>query len=142
MDKAKLINKTYLDKNTNCLIWTGCRDKDGYGRLKVKGKNQKAHRVSFSLHHNMEIPNLLVLHTCDTPSCINPDHLFLGTHADNTKDMLSKGRKNILQKAKLSEDDKTNIQNTPKYHGVGSYLARVYGVSENTISKIRRTGNY
>src|ERR1700730_2840026 len=78
--------------NDSCWLWTAAKDKDGYGFFSVNGKQTKAHRFSFA-HYNGEIPTgMIVCHKCDTPSCVNPDHLFLGTHKINLDDMRSKGR--------------------------------------------------
>jgi hypothetical protein len=79
-------------KSESCWFWTGCKNKDGYGKIKVEGSTKQAHRVSYNLHVG-EIPTgVLVLHRCDVPSCVNPDHLFLGTHQDNADDREAKGR--------------------------------------------------
>jgi len=76
-----------------CWVWQGCpRGSNGYGSIKVDGKRIPAHRYSYMLYFG-EIPKgLLVCHTCDFPLCVNPSHLFVGTHADNMKDMVFKGR--------------------------------------------------
>lgn len=80
---------------TGCWLWLGKPDKHGYGRINVggrAGKAQFAHRVSWELHRG-SIPNGMgVLHHCDTPSCVNPDHLFIGTQSDNMRDARAKGR--------------------------------------------------
>lgn len=75
-----------------CWLWLGYRDRKGYGRLNIRGVPVLAHRFSWRLHHGSDPGSLLVLHHCDTPACINPEHLFLGTAADNTADMIAKGR--------------------------------------------------
>jgi len=76
----------------DCWIWMGSRSKKGYGVFNIKGKQKKAHRISYEFHKG-EIPDgLFVCHRCDTPQCINPDHLFLGTNHDNMQDAMNKGR--------------------------------------------------
>jgi hypothetical protein len=88
----RLEEKTLPVPEAGCHIWMGRSGGKGYGGFKLKGKILLAHRVSWE-YHNGPIPDgLCVLHKCDTPLCINPNHLFLGTIADNNKDCARKGR--------------------------------------------------
>ena len=81
-----------VNKTDTCWLWTGALNSKGYGSLRVNGKSVSAHRLSF-LWFKGDIPDgMLICHTCDTPSCVNPDHLWLGTPKDNHKDMWDKGR--------------------------------------------------
>ncbi len=81
------------EPNSGCWLWTGSLTSGGYGCCWWDGKQTNAHRFSW-LAYRGEIPSgQLVLHKCDMPSCVNPDHLFLGTAADNMRDMVAKGRK-------------------------------------------------
>jgi len=77
-----------------CWPWTGSRNVKGYGRVSEHGRPVLAHRVAWALAHGeMAAPGMgLVLHHCDSPPCVNPGHLYLGTAADNTADMMAKGR--------------------------------------------------
>lgn len=75
-----------------CWQWNNACDSDGYGIVKLHGIQYKAHRVAFALHNGSINDALLVLHRCDNPPCINPAHLFQGTHSDNVQDCISKGR--------------------------------------------------
>lgn len=74
-----------------CWEWQGVMHHSGYGCLRQNGKFAQAHRVSYAAFKG-EPGDLLLCHTCDNPRCINPGHLFLGTHADNMADMKAKGR--------------------------------------------------
>jgi hypothetical protein len=75
-----------------CWIWTGATTEWGYGKLHVEKVWYVAHRRSYEMRHGAVPPGLLVCHRCDTPACIRPAHLFLGTSQQNTRDMHSKGR--------------------------------------------------
>lgn len=88
--KERYVNK----KATNgCWEWLGCKWKSGYGYLRPNKQYISAHRYFYVLY-NADIPEGLdVLHRCDNPSCVNPEHLWLGTHSDNMKDAYAKGRR-------------------------------------------------
>lgn len=77
-----------------CWEWVGSITKDGYGQFFYQGSLWGAHRASFQIFVGDIQPGLLICHSCDNPSCVNPDHLFQGTYSDNIQDMLSKGRGN------------------------------------------------
>src|SRR5258708_7787002 len=88
----------YIKRGENdCWLWCAGKTHDGYGRFNYRNKNNKskhimAHRFMWELINGAIPEGLLVLHSCDNPSCVNPKHLFLGTHVDNMQDMVSKGR--------------------------------------------------
>lgn len=84
--------KTKIASNSSgCWEWTASRTPQGYGKFKSFGE-QLAHRVSFILHISPLTKDICVLHKCDNPSCVNPDHLFLGDRDLNNKDRAAKGR--------------------------------------------------
>lgn len=76
---------------SGCWIWMG-REWRGYGLLSVKSKNTRAHRISYEVHIGPIPDGMIVCHSCDVRSCINPDHLWIGTVKDNNNDALQKGR--------------------------------------------------
>lgn len=97
-----------VNKTDTCWIWNAQRNSKGYGWFDYKGKGIKAHRMVWILTHG-EIPKgLCVLHHCDNPSCVNPDHLFLGTYKDNSEDMIKKGRSKLCGNHKGGNHHKLN----------------------------------
>jgi HNH endonuclease len=84
-----------VEKTDDCWLWLGNLNGNGYGYTKLEApsrRNELAHRISWTLHFGPIPEGLFVCHHCDTPPCVRPDHLFLGTHSDNMKDMWRKDR--------------------------------------------------
>ncbi len=76
----------------DCIIFYGKKTKDGYGKVCINGKDILSHRAAFLLYKGIIPKNMCVCHSCDNPACINPEHLWLGTHKDNMLDKANKGR--------------------------------------------------
>jgi hypothetical protein len=140
--KERFEEKFIKDAATGCWLWQAALTRGGYGNFAVKKRGVyqmcRANRVAYKLY-NEEIPKgLNVLHTCDTPACVNPDHLFLGTTKDNALDMVDKGRCNWgLGMAKITMAKAKEIRDL---YSTGDYtnksLGDKYGLAPNTISLI------
>lgn len=87
--------KVDIRGEAQCWLWAASRTQLGYGHFWLNMKNQKAHRVAWTLTNGSIPPGLRVLHHCDVRACVNPAHLWLGTQSDNMKDAAVKGRLNI-----------------------------------------------
>jgi hypothetical protein len=130
-----------VDKTGKCWLWTGATYGPGYGHFKLAGKARGAHRVAWLLAHG-EWPKLHVLHTCDTPRCVRPDHLFIGTDADNAADRDAKGR--WWQPSREGEGNgqaKLTAEQIAEIRAIGDSRTRVsvgaeYDVAPQTIGKI------
>lgn len=88
-----LVARRYVDQDTGCWEWTGSRLPAGYGKVMWRGRKTSVHRLAAVAWMGFDLgSDLLVLHHCDNPCCFNPEHLFIGTQADNIADMVAKGR--------------------------------------------------
>jgi len=94
--RERFFEKFQIGAPDECWEWTRANNK-GYGSIWDNDKNrmEEAHRVSWEIHRGPVPEGVCVLHNCDNPPCVNPNHLFLGTKSDNSKDMYSKGRHNV-----------------------------------------------
>lgn len=120
-----------VDKSGDCWLWTGATINKGYGQIRIKGKSVLVHRVSYELHRGPIPKGLCVLHHCDNPLCVNPDHLFLGTKYDNVQDMIAKGRRS---QTKLTLDKVKEIRERVSNGETQISLAKEFGVIQQTIS--------
>ena len=137
---SKASNRSLPDA---CWEWRGSRDKNGYGRVAVNSKRFLVHRVTWELTYGKIPDGLCVLHNCptgDNPSCCNPKHLFLGTKADNMKDMVNKGRCIEGEKspnAKLSVLKVKHIRSFDTMNEIiAKRLAKEYNVCPRTIYSV------
>lgn len=94
----KMMSKLEITSN-GCWVYTGYKNRRGYGRFRANGEKILAHRFSYQMNIGSIPENMLVLHKCDNPSCVNPEHLYLGKNKENAGDMASRNRQ-WLQRAK------------------------------------------
>lgn len=129
----------------SCWDWSGSKHHQGYGLLHVRGKTVKAHRVSYRIHNGAIPAGMCVLHACDNTSCVNPEHLFLGTQADNVADMVAKGR--ARTKPRYGEDNpmaRLNWRTVRKIRKLAAAgvkqieLSRRFGASPMAVSRVVR----
>ncbi len=135
----RILNQT--DKIGTCWTWRGPKTRDGYGVMTIGRRQFRAHRISFEVFYGVEADGYLVCHTCDNPDCVNPEHLFLGTAADNMADMIQKGRKISMRDGdhhniKVSHSDRREIIRRRKAGEPLKQIAADYGVHFGTISAI------
>jgi DNA-binding XRE family transcriptional regulator len=125
-----------------CIPWLATKTSKGYGILQVAGAGSTktvAHRIAWVLRHGDLAPEVLVLHRCDNPSCVNADHLFLGSAKHNTEDMVAKGRhswRNGTPWQKLTAADGARIRELRNAGHTQQYVADLMGVSRPLISLI------
>lgn len=125
-------------EGSGCIRFTGHLDGEGYGRIMVARVKYMAHRLSYSLNNGPIPDGYVVRHKCDNPSCINPEHLEVGTQADNIADKVSRGRQargSGVGRAILTEEAVREIRSSPLKV---SELSTLYGVSVVSIRNILR----
>lgn len=140
----KLLTKT--NPVGDCLVWTGQKNKKGYGQLRIDGRLQRAHRLMYELHHGEIQPGAVVMHSCDNPACVAIAHLSAASQQANIIDMYSKGRGASLRhedhpKAKLTKAQVAEIRRRFKIYcriNGARPLGREFGVSKTAIGAIIR----
>jgi len=137
----RFMEKFTVKPETGCWLWTAACNPDGYGNFYINGSTIGAHRVSYEIHIG-EIPRgIHVLHTCDVTNCVQPGHLYLGTHAYNMADMARRDRAHASRNAgcknasaRLGPGDVLSICDSSKK---GIDLAEDYGISGSLVSMIK-----
>lgn len=130
----------HVNKTNSCWLWTGSKRGNGYGSFRgPDGLVTATHRFSYEKYIGIIPKENDVLHSCDNPSCVNPEHLFLGTHTDNMRDMWGKGRNShIGEKNSRSILTESKVREMRKMYLTGAYSCRelgiMFGVAVNTAS--------
>jgi hypothetical protein len=139
--RKELLKFVAINPANDCWEWTGTKNRPGgYGAVYIDGKQVAAHRASYADAFGPIPDGMWVLHKCDNPPCVNPEHLFLGTARDNTLDSMRKGRWAAKARAmwaarsKLSDDE---IRAVRKSTEQTRFLAARYGVGPRVIQRIR-----
>lgn len=137
-----------IDRSEGCWSWVGTQSIDGYGVIKYKGRQYKAHRLVWEIFNGPIPDNMFVCHKCDNPSCVNPDHLFIGTPNDNVQDMMRKGRHRVGDKSQclrgedhpFSKLTQSQVLDIDRFYREGlltrAELAERYKVSKALVDKI------
>lgn len=133
MRLAKRFESLYTKTSDGCWLWNGKLLSTGYGVLRVASKQVFAHRFSFEFYKKAILKGLYICHSCDVPACVNPDHLWLGTHAENMADAARKGRVHPGEQngmAKLTEDQ---VREIAELYKTGNYsqkeVGKMFGVT-------------
>jgi hypothetical protein len=140
---SRFMKKVWPEPNSGCWLWDASTGPKGYGQFRmIDGTVKRAHRLSYEWHVGPIPTGMCVCHKCDVPTCVNPDHLFLGAQAENMADMRRKGRGSkwpgkrgeASSSSKLTEHEVQKIRSS-KLKGIE--LAKMFGVSTTNISAIK-----
>lgn len=133
---------------TGCWNWIADKDKDGYGyaylgKTRIEGTKKyikhrdKTHRLSWNMHNGAIPEGLCVLHKCDNPSCVNPDHLFIGTKKQNSEDMVAKQRNQRGEQRPLAKVTEEQVREIRASKESLTKIGAKYGLAFQTVSQIK-----
>lgn len=137
-DKERFWSKVYFAGPDDCWEWQAQLDDFGYGRFQLNGKAIGAHRISYHLIKGIKDSSSIIQHTCDNPSCVNPNHLLEGTQSDNIQACADRNR--LVGNRKLTEEIVSYIKYELKYnnhYGLITKLANEYNVNRQAIKDIK-----
>ena len=140
--KKRIERLSEPDLNSGCRLWAGGATRTGYGTMKWKYKAVGAHRLSYEAEHGAFDKGLHVLHKCDTPLCVNPDHLRLGTHKENMRDMGLKGRRKSIPKEQKRPISQEVQEEAIRLLRTGMGTGRVglaVGISQHSALRIKNS---
>lgn len=142
---SRIANRSMPEPNSGCWLWLGCTCRNGYGRLYFKGGPKLAHRVAWEAQYGPIPAGKVLCHKCDNPGCVNPDHMTVGTQADNVADMVRKGRENRdprpyqqgerNQNSRITADVVRSILLSPLPQ---REAAKAFGVAPSWVQRIRK----
>lgn len=138
ISESRFWEKVAKNPDGGCWVWTASVNERGYGRFWIARLGvMKAHRFSWEMANGAIPRGLFVLHRCDVPACVRPDHLFLGTAKDNARDAIAKGRGwlgALNSQARLTEDVVRQIRDSDLS---AREIAAAFGISVNHVSQLR-----
>lgn len=144
-NSPETIKERIAINNNGCWIWQGFKDRDGYGRMRLRGAERFVHRISYEAWVAPLEDGKVIMHMCDTPACCNPDHLRQGTRADNNADCAAKGRKPKGSKngnARLTEYQVLKIREWYSQGMSQEELSKIFNISRVQIRKIINYQNW
>lgn len=134
---------SFFDKTVGCWIWKGGLPDDGYPRIAINNKSVLGHVLSYVLHKGVIPEGLHVCHECDNPSCVNPDHLWLGTHSQNMEDRGNKGRwkhngrfGTNINSAKITANDAIEIRKCVELGASQTEMSKRFKLSKSAINSL------
>lgn len=142
---ARFKSKIEIDEQTGCWMWCGDFTRGGYGSFFFLGKSERAHRAAYMIYRGEIADGLVVCHSCDTPACVNPEHLFVGTYQENTQDMWGKGRRERgnpkirgtqNKGSKLTDEDVRKIRSLVEQGKTKAEVGRLFGIRDSHVCKI------
>lgn len=139
------IKERIIIDDEGCWIWQGYKDRDGYGRMRLEGKERFTHRISYEAWVAPLEKDKVIMHLCDKPACCNPEHLKQGTQAENNRDCADKGRKpkgSANGNAKLTEDQVIWMRHLFTRGISGEQLSKIFNVSRVQVRKILTFENW
>lgn len=146
-EERRFWSKAAIGGKDDCWNWTGAKSKNGYGSFSVDRAKHSAHRVACIISVGKSLPKKMVVrHKCDNRLCVNPDHLLVGSYADNSMDMVVRGRSRLCASsghgesnhaAKLTSEDVLAIRLMLGHGKTNKAIAEIFGVTHQAISCIK-----
>jgi hypothetical protein len=137
--KDRLRARTTHDSERGCWLWTGSTINSGYGQFRAPGGMRLAHRVAFEAFNGPIPSGMHVCHRCDVKRCVNPEHLFLGTHADNMADKVAKGRQQHGQTSSAAKLTDADVAAIKALRGVKTQreTAKQFNITQGHVARIQ-----
>lgn len=129
----RIMSRLECDPNSGCWLWSGAVNRKGYGLIGVGQRTALVHRALFECTNGPIPDGLQACHRCDTPACANPDHIFLGSGAENVADMVRKGRQVAGERQRVAKLTTEAAREIMSSEDPASLLAALYGVDRATI---------
>ena len=145
MPTGKYIRKTiqerldryvFAEPMSGCFLWAGSTTVDGYGIIGIDKRMVRVHRLAYETFVGPIPVGMHVLHKCDTPACCNPNHLFIGTDADNVTDCMKKGRRATPMSKKICKLTPAQVRAIREDTRTNAAIAKDYGICAMTVSNI------